>query len=50
MSAVVDQYSRISWEPIGCIAGAWFILNALTLVQLVREQNSERKLFLESHG
>ena len=50
MSEVVKQYSRISWETVGCVAAAWFILNALTLVHLVRERTSERKLFLESHG
>ena len=31
MSQAIITYSRISWETIGCIAAAWFILNAITL-------------------
>lgn len=47
---MVNKSALISWEPVGCIAAAWFMLNALTLISLIRERTSERKRFLESHG
>lgn len=50
MSDVINLYSRTSWETIGCVAAAWFILNSIVLLQLIRERVSERKLFLQSHG
>ena len=50
MSDIVGQFGRMSWETVGCIAAAWFMLNAFTISQIIRERTSERKLFLESHG
>ena len=31
-SNVIGVYSRISYETVGCIAAAWFMLNAVTLI------------------
>ena len=39
-----------SWEVVGCIVGAWYMLNAVFLVQVMRERTSQRKSFSESHG
>ena len=50
MSEVVNEYTRFSAEPIGCVVAAWFILNAWVVVNLIRERTSERKMFLQSHG
>ena len=50
MSDVIGKYSRMSWEPLGCITAAWFMLNTITIIMLMRERTSLRKQFLEMHG
>mmetsp|Transcript_6767 Transcript_6767/g.9291 ORF Transcript_6767/g.9291 Transcript_6767/m.9291 type:complete len:146 (-) Transcript_6767:2264-2701(-) len=50
MSDILGFYARVTWEVASIVSAAWYILNAYTLIMLVRERTSERKLFLESHG
>mmetsp|Transcript_13824 Transcript_13824/g.17510 ORF Transcript_13824/g.17510 Transcript_13824/m.17510 type:complete len:101 (+) Transcript_13824:3886-4188(+) len=50
MSDILGFYARVTWEVASIVPAAWFMLNAYTLLMLVRERTSERKLFLESHG
>ena len=50
MSDVNGFYSKVTWEVVGAICAAWYMLNTYILIQLIRERTSERKLFLEAHG
>lgn len=50
MSDVNSKFGRYTWEVVGCVVAAWFMLNTYILLSVMRERLSERKLFLESHG
>ena len=32
MSDVIINFTKLSWEAIGCLATAWFMLNAINLI------------------
>ena len=50
MDQVIQNYSGLSWAVATCIAVTWYILNTYTMLSLMRERNSMRKKYLESHG